>query len=148
MKRIILLSFLTFFVGGNIFAQAKPDETFRSFWKLILSDDFESARKFVGKISQAQVIEEGKFNKSFHVIFQNKLRFPELGQTQISSEAAIFNFQITSNDKRIFKGQALLVNENGNWKVFFFDVKPATEIRQLPLLKPSDHMIRDCLICS
>lgn len=134
MKRIILFFILIFSVGENVFAQSKPIETFRNFWNTALSNDYEGAQKFVGKISKAQVIEEEKYNENFQIIYRNKLQFPELKSFRDSADSAYFNFQIETKEEKKFRGQALLLKRDGEWKIVLFDLKSVGEIKPLPIL--------------
>ena len=135
MKRIILLSFLTLFVSGNIFAQLGPAEnlsnpvdTFHNFWSMALSNNFEGARNFVIGTSQDQELKDKQSQDSFQIIFQNKLRFPELDKSQILPASAYFNFQIEAKEKKNFRGQTLLIKQGDEWKIVLFDITPVSEI--------------------
>lgn len=148
MKRIILSAFLIFFVSGNIFAQSKPVEALRNFWSMALSNNFESARDFVISTRQTQEFKYKQIQNSFQIVFQNKLQIPELNTSQVFPESAYFNFQIEKAKKK-FKGQALLIKQNGEWKILLFDVTPMSEVKSLPIFTPSPDFPapKKCSIC-
>lgn len=139
MKRIILSFILIFSIGENVVAQSKSIETFRNFWNSALSNDYEGARKFVGKTSKDQVIKDEKYNENFQIIYQNKLQFPELESFRHSSDSAYFNFQIETKEEKKFRGQALLLKRDGEWKIVLFDLKSVGEIKPMPILKNLYH---------
>lgn len=147
MKRIILLSFLIFSVSGNIFAQPEPVATFHTFWKAALLNDFEIARKFFTAVSQDQENRDKQIRESFQVVSQNKLEFPELDNSQIFPVSAYFNFRIETKEKKKFKGEVLLLNQDGEWKVFLFDVRPAGEIKTISPPLPDFPATKNCSIC-
>lgn len=128
MKRFLLFYFLLFFVVGNAFAQSHPTEVFRNFWKMALSNNFESAKLFVVKTVQNE-FKDKQIRDSFQIVFENKLKFPELDNSQIFTDSAYYVFQIESENKKKFKGQVLLLNQERQWKILLFDVRPVTETK-------------------
>jgi hypothetical protein len=148
MKRVLRIFFSIFFVAGNAFAQSHPTEVFHNFWKMALSNNFESAQLFVVKVSPSE-FKDKQIRDSFQIISENKLAFPEIENPQVFTDSAYYVFQIESENKRKFKGQVLLLNQDRQWKILLFDVRPVTERKViLPFQPPRDFpILKDCPKC-
>ena len=130
MRRYGLIFFLIFFVVGNAFAQSHPTEVFRKFWSMALSNNFESAKLLVVEVTPTE-FKDKQIRDSFQIISENNIKFPELDNTLIFTDSAFYVFQIESENKKKFKGQVLLLNQDRQWKILLFDVRPMTETKVL-----------------